>query len=457
MVAVLLALCVACSGSGNGGSHAGRPTTSGTAGAGGPRRVRRARHHRRSPTPPVRWPRRVRSQLHRLHGQVRRHQRAPAVHRHARRTARVLKFHRHRALPRRRHAHGRESAPSHVRRPGRDGVRDQTRRARPRPNGGSSAAVKIIFRDLKVRGANPNGGTSKGAYVRKLETQHGFKFEGVQGAELDHVEVTDVYGDFVYISRDTRRRSRRRNIWIHDSTFRRNGRQGIAVVAANNVIIEHNTLRPHPSLDDRPRAERAQLARVERVRAQQLGRQGPLVVRRVARSGAGQQRRDLGQPVARSRSHDRCDGARETAPFQLGVDDNMSDTTVHHRPMRFFGIDGLVVNGNTQLVSSKEPGVVMTDDCGTHVSRQRVRFRRRSPGRRDAAPPRSRFRRCPRSSTAAKRRPRRPPHRPRRPRRRRPVRPLARLRADARPAGGNGLAGWFVLAARRASCSPWPY
>ena len=43
---------------------------------------------------------------------------------------------------------------------------------------------KIIFRDLKVRGSHPNGGLSKGAYVRKLETQHGFKIEGVQGANL---------------------------------------------------------------------------------------------------------------------------------------------------------------------------------------------------------------------------------------------------------------------------------
>jgi hypothetical protein len=50
------------------------------------------------------------------------------------------------------------------------------------------------------------------------------------------------------------------------------------------------------------------------------------------------------------------------------VADNVSDTVVRHRPMRFFGIDGLVVKDNTQRVAGGDPGVVLTDDCGTVVS-----------------------------------------------------------------------------------------
>ena len=38
----------------------------------------------------------------------------------------------------------------------------------------------IVFRDLNVRGANPKGGTSEGAYNVEQETQHGFRFEGVE-------------------------------------------------------------------------------------------------------------------------------------------------------------------------------------------------------------------------------------------------------------------------------------
>ena len=54
-----------------------------------------------------------------------------------------------------------------------------------------------MFRDLTVLGSNPNAGVGENAYVRKLETQHGFRFEGVNGVELDHVQVHDVFGDFV--------------------------------------------------------------------------------------------------------------------------------------------------------------------------------------------------------------------------------------------------------------------
>jgi MYXO-CTERM domain-containing protein len=49
------------------------------------------------------------------------------------------------------------------------------------------------------------------------------------------------------------------------------------------------------------------------------------------------------------------------------ITNNISDTVVKHRPMRFFGIDGLVVKNNTQRVTGGDPGVVLTDDCGTDV------------------------------------------------------------------------------------------
>ena len=141
-----------------------------------------------------------------------------------------------------------------------------------------------MFRDLNVRGANPNGGTSEGAYNVEQETQHGFRIEGVDGVELDHVRVSDVYGDFVYIGRD-KDRVPSQNVWIHDSTSARNGRQGIAVTAATNVIIERNTIRPHAPLDDRPRAERAQLAHLERVRADNTVGKGRLLF--IASHGQG--------------------------------------------------------------------------------------------------------------------------------------------------------------------------
>jgi hypothetical protein len=51
------------------------------------------------------------------------------------------------------------------------------------------------------------------------------------------------------------------------------------------------------------------------------------------------------------------------------VADNVSNTSVHNRPMRFFDIDGLVVRGNRQLVTGGQPAVVLNGVCGAHVSR----------------------------------------------------------------------------------------
>jgi hypothetical protein len=241
------------------------------------------------------------------------------------------------------------------------------RGARDRSQWWVKRGSNIVFRDLIVRGAHPNGGVGEGAYVKKLETQHGFKLEGVNGVELDHVEVTDVYGDFVYVTRDLAKRNPSTDVWIHDSTFRRNGRQGIAVVAATNVIIERNRIdhTRRSTIDLEPNARSWRISNVF-ILNNSVGK-GRLLF--VASHGQGPVDNVV---IAGNQLHghdltiDAMPPGKERRSNWV-VKDNVSDTTVHHRPMRFFAIDGLLVSGNTQRVSNKQPGVVMTDACGTHV------------------------------------------------------------------------------------------
>jgi hypothetical protein len=226
----------------------------------------------------------------------------------------------------------------------------------------------IVFRDLNVRGANPKAGTSEGAYNVEQETQHGFRFEGVDGAELDNVHVNDVYGDFVYIARD-KDKVPSQNIWIHDSVFRRNGRQGIAVTAANNVIIERNTFADtrRSTIDLEPNARSWHVSNVF-ILDNTVGK-GRLLF--VASHGQGPVDNVVisgNHLVGHALNIDAVppEGKRRANWI---VTDNVSDTTVHTRPLRFFGIDGLVVTGNTQHVKGEQPGVIATDDCGTHIAR----------------------------------------------------------------------------------------
>jgi hypothetical protein len=96
----------------------------------------------------------------------------------------------------------------------------------------------IVIRDLIVQGANPSAGSDPGAFDVILEGQHGFDVHGVNGLTLDNVTVTDTYGDFLYLAGDYSTSSWAKNVVVRNSHFERSGRQGIALVAAEDVLIE---------------------------------------------------------------------------------------------------------------------------------------------------------------------------------------------------------------------------
>jgi hypothetical protein len=225
----------------------------------------------------------------------------------------------------------------------------------------------IVFRDLIVRGVHPSGGTGDEAYVEKLETQHGFKFLSTFGAELDNVTVTDVYGDFVYLGRDGRLKKPSRNIWIHDSSFARNGRIGIGITDAYNVIIERNRLDDtrRSVIDLEPNSQTWKISKVF-ILNNRIGKgrllfvashgQGP--VDDVVISGNMLNGHGLSIDVLPPEGYRRSNWI---------VTDNHSDMVVTSRPIRFFSTDGLIVTKNTQRVEGGDPGLVLTDTCGAIV------------------------------------------------------------------------------------------
>jgi len=111
-------------------------------------------------------------------------------------------------------------------------------RARSQVSVVNSSAVTI--RDLDVHGANPHAGTSVNAYQPALEAQHAFNLLGDDRVTLEHVEASDVYGDFVYIGGSATGPSE--HITVSESRFERSGRQGISVTNADDVQIVRNTI-----------------------------------------------------------------------------------------------------------------------------------------------------------------------------------------------------------------------
>jgi hypothetical protein len=223
----------------------------------------------------------------------------------------------------------------------------------------------ITFRNITVVGANKAGGPSEVAYVRKLEDQHGFRLEAVHGVELDHVSVTDVFGDFVYIGRDQQRRSSD-HLWVHDSTFARNGRQGISVTSAVGVVIERNRIADtrRAVIDLEPNARSWKVSdvfvldnaigpgRLDFIASHGRGPVDDVMISRNVLTGHTMTI-DVLPPVKQRRAN-------------WVVSSNTSDVPIHHRAMRFAAIDGLLVQANRAPLSGAG-AVVLTATCGART------------------------------------------------------------------------------------------
>ena len=114
-------------------------------------------------------------------------------------------------------------------------------RANWRFTGGSNLTV----RNMAVRGTNPDG-----TYTPGFEWQHGFAVEGVQGIALTNLEARETWGDGVDLDHGSFSpvcgddASSARNVVIEDATLERIGRQGVAVVDAENVTVRDSVIGP---------------------------------------------------------------------------------------------------------------------------------------------------------------------------------------------------------------------
>jgi hypothetical protein len=88
---------------------------------------------------------------------------------------------------------------------------------------------RIAFRNLKLRGANSEGG-----WVVDLEAQHAFNVRGTRDLIIENCEMTETFGDGVYLASSANR------VKIRNNRIYNIGRQGIALTGAHDVLIENN-------------------------------------------------------------------------------------------------------------------------------------------------------------------------------------------------------------------------
>jgi hypothetical protein len=120
-------------------------------------------------------------------------------------------------------------------------TRGGSHRANWRFVGGSN----LVARNMAVRGSNPQG-----VYDPGVEWQHGYAVEGVQGMTLSSIQARETFGDGVYLWRSANSpgcgddASSARSVLISGALLQRIGRQGVAVVDAEQVTLQDSTIGP---------------------------------------------------------------------------------------------------------------------------------------------------------------------------------------------------------------------
>lgn len=231
----------------------------------------------------------------------------------------------------------------------------------------------VVLREIFVVGANPNAGLGDLAYQTAYEAQHGFSIHGTDGVELDRVRATDVYGDFVYLGIDNRGRWSSR-VWIHDSTFARNGRQGIGLTAVRDSVIERNTMSEvrRTTLDFEPNGRTWGVDNVKILdnvfgsgRLMFVSANGVAPVSNIEIS----RNRLVGGQTLRI-GMNAPEGTRRSG---LVIRDNVSESMYSNRdsaPINVYLWDDVVVTGNVQTLHEGRnmAGVSVVDSCRVTVS-----------------------------------------------------------------------------------------
>lgn len=227
---------------------------------------------------------------------------------------------------------------------------------------------RIAVHDLIIRGAHPAAGVARDAWQVDKAFQHGIRILGASDVEIRRVLISDVYGDHIYVGRGDEGEWSER-VWIHDSTLTRNGRHGIALTAAEDVLIAGNDISQtrHATIDLEPGTEQQGVRNVHildnrigagRLRFVAAHGNGPVNEVVIARNEA--EGRDLAIDVVAAAQLDRRQG--------FWVLDNESDVLAAGPPIRFGRVDGVVVRGNSQHMRDEgEPAIELDAVCGVSI------------------------------------------------------------------------------------------
>jgi len=247
----------------------------------------------------------------------------------------------------------------------------------------NSADIRV--ENLLIAGPNNPGGY--GSYQPALEAQAGVDVEGSSGVVVAKCTIRHVYGDFVYISGASSK------VQVLDNTFAQNGRQGVSVTNARDILIEDNTMYDvSRSVIDLEPGTRAGVADDVDIYDNTIARAGLTFV---AAEGAGPHVdyiNVVGNKLIDLPMTIKVRASDGSARHDWNVMDNTTDYTFGSpvAPIEFYYVANIAVQGNYQPMASDRPSVAvyLVHPCDWEL------YGNRFPGA-EAAEPQGIVGRCP--------------------------------------------------------------
>jgi hypothetical protein len=212
----------------------------------------------------------------------------------------------------------------------------------------------ITIRNLVLLGSNPDADTAN-AHHADRQNQGGVNAYGVRGLALEALTIRETWGDCVYLGADGATWWER--VTFRDSTCERNGRMGVAIVAARDVVVERvrfDAIALFP-FDIEPDADTGGAIGVA-FQDNSVGTYGrsnlftPYFF--AAEGAAGAPVRDVTVTRNRVTGGTLASAADRPNRSDFTFTDNESLVPAEGPVLRFAGVDGLTLSGNIQPLAS---------------------------------------------------------------------------------------------------------
>jgi hypothetical protein len=212
----------------------------------------------------------------------------------------------------------------------------------------------LTIRNMTLLGSNPDAGTVDSHHLDR-QNQGGVAAYGVEALLVDGVTIRGTWGDCLYAGADGERWSD--GITFRDSTCEANGRMGVAIIAASNVLVERvhfDEIAMFP-FDIEPDSDTHGATGVT-FRDNTVGTYGHSNLFKpyffAAEGAAGAVIRDVTVTRNTVTGGTLASTADRPNRFDFTFTDNVSLVPAHGPVLRFAAVEGLTVSGNDQPLAS---------------------------------------------------------------------------------------------------------